>query len=270
MPAHPFQQTLRKRISRIKKQADALSRVCRQKDLHLLRIELKRLRALLRLLRYTDPEFPYFKVYQPFKVLFNRAGQLRFWQIQIKLLENTATAPEPFSNRYRRYSEYRRHLANHLFRETARWGDLPRWRDVKNLFRISLERCNTEALAGYFTYTRESATGIAGRVGRTLPAERHELRKIMKEYTMNRQLVSRHFNFDPGPLPAMPDDPALLDVPFGQWHDLQAAGKQLAEDLRIQPWDTAVLTGGREVLREWKKEERVIWKRVRAVLEGVG
>ncbi len=270
MPAHPFQQTLRKRIGRIKKQADALSRVCRQKDLHLLRIELKRLRALLRLLRYTDPEFPYFKVYQPFKVLFNRAGQLRFWQIQIKLLEDTDTAPQPFSNRYRRYSGYRLRLVNHLFRETARWGDLPGWRDVKDLFRISLERCSTEALAGYFKYTRESATGIVGRVGRTLPAERHELRKIMKEYTMNRQLVSRHFNFDPGPLPGMPDDPALLDVPFGQWHDLQAAGKQLAEDLRVQSWDTAVLTGGREVLREWKKEERVIWKRVRAVLEGVG
>lgn len=267
MPAHPFLHALRKHIRRIRKGAGDLSRTCRQKDLHELRVELKRFRALLRLLRSVDPEFPYAKVNQPFKLLFEQAGQLRFWQLQVRLLEKTAGLPALFANRYHTYTHQRLRRERYIFQETAQRDALPRWREMKDFFQTSLKRCNPGTLERYFNSTRESALRIAAHLEKTRPAERHELRKILKEYHLNRQTVSKHFDFDPGPMPGLPADVSLLDIPFGQWHDLQAAGAQLAEDLKTQTWNADVLTGGAYVLRVWKKQERALWQEVRPVLE---
>lgn len=266
MPAHPFQRTLRKRIRRIRKRADALSRVCAHKGLHALRIELKRFRALLRLLRHVDPEFPYSEVNQPFKSLFDKAGQLRFWQLQTRLLGETQDVPALFADRYRVYARKRLRHAREVFRESVRRENLPRWRHVKNIFRSSLKHCKAGALEDYFETARAAAAGIAGRLDKTRSAERHELRKILKDYALNRQLVSKHFGYDAPPIPGLPADASLLDVPFGLWHDVQAAGMQLADDLRTQAWEKEVLDGGAFTLRAWKKREKALWRRVRPLL----
>ncbi len=270
MSAHPFQRTLRKRIRRIRKHAGALSRVCRHKGLHALRIELKRFRAMLRLFRDVDPKFPYPEVNQPFKTLFDKAGEVRFWQLQIRLLGETPDVPALFADRYRVYARKRLRHANEAFRVAVRSENLPRWRDVKDSFRLSLKRCKPGALGAYFKTTRAFAAGIAGHLEKTRSVERHELRKTLKDYALNRQLVSKHFKYDPVAMPGLPADTSLLDVPFGLWHDLQAAGIQLTDDLRTQKWEKEVLEGGAFVLRSWKKQEKAMWRRVYPLLKGIG
>ena len=269
MPPHPFQRTIRKRIRRIRKRADGLSRVCAHKGLHALRIELKRFRAMLRLLRHIDPEFPYSDVNQPFKDLFDKAGQLRFWQLQTRLLGETPDVPALFADRYRVYARRRLRHAREIFRESVRHENLPRWRDVKNVFRSSLKRCEAAALEDYFETARAAAAAIAGRLDRTRSAERHELRKILKDYALNRQLVSKHFGYDPPAIPGLPADASLLDAPFGLWHDVQAAGVQLANDLRTQAWEKEALEGGSLTLQAWKKQEKALWRRVRPLLKKI-
>lgn len=267
MAASILQSIFKKRLRRLRQLTAAAERMNRQKEqLHQLRVELKKWRAGLRLLRSADPAFPYPEVYAPFKTLFAAAGQLRFWQLQLQLLNRSALLHPAFVRPYRAYLRRRLRQARADFYKTTEENDLPRWRELKQEFRQSCKASTPLAVSAYFEALGKDISLKARHPSRRRPADLHELRKLVKEYAYNRQLAVKQLRFDPGPPPALPAGSANFEELLGQWHDQDAACAQLAEDLRTQKWKGTALHAGKTVLREWKRAERQLWAEIAATL----
>lgn len=248
----------------------ALAEQCRKNALHDLRVDLKILRAQLRLLRAVDPAFPYSDLYAPYKALFARAGQVRFWQLQAGILADTPGVPEPFARLYRAHAHRRLREALEAFRQTALAGRLFLWPELKKEFRQSAWQCTPLSVGTYFETLRKGMAAITAHLSRRNPQAMHDLRKWLKEYAINRRLANRHFGFDPGP-PLVPRaENAGLDELLGQWHDLDAACMQLQEDLQTQQWEPADRNAGETMLQDWREAERMLWEEVLAGLETGG
>lgn len=267
MAASPILQIFKKQLRRLRRILVAPEKLTRQKErLHQLRVEIKKWRAGLHLLRVVDPAFPYPEVYKPFKILFSDAGQLRFWQLQRQILNHSAPVPPGFAQLYRVYTRQRRGEALHHFRKTIRRAGLPKWRDVKKEFRQSCDACTPDTVQVYFGGLQKSIAAKVKATGRRRAGELHELRKLLKEYANNRQFVVKSLGFDPGLPPGLPPGNEGFDALLGQWHDQDAACTQLAEDLRTQGWKGQTLNDGKRVLQVWSRKERKMWRAVIEVL----
>ena len=263
MAASPILHLFKKRLCRLRRNLVAPEKLTRQKErLHQLRVEMKKWRAGLRLLRIVDPAFPYPEVYEPFKILFSDAGQLRFWQLQRQILNHSAPVPPGFAQRYRAYIRQRLREALHHFRKTIRRAGLLMWRDVKKEFRQSCDACTPDTVQAYFDSLQKAIAAKAKLHNRRRASELHELRKLLKEYANNRQLAIKYFKLDPGPPTGLPTDHARFDTLLGQWHDQDVACAQLAEDLRTQGWEGELLNEGKKVWRGWRRTEREMWGNV--------
>lgn len=271
---HPFAKVeqaplrrLRKRLGQIRRFAKTPARLSKSHgDLHRFRVALKTWRAQLRLLRAIDPAFPYREVYRPFKQIFAQAGAIRFWQLQGQVLADTPQAPEAFGPAYRAFVQHRAAAAARRLRKAVAASDLPRWRDLKAELQSAARYGTPEAVQGYFETLRLQIRARCAGLGRRHREALHEIRKGLKEYANNRRFATRAWGFDPGPaLPSGPDHTALDDL-LGQWHDLDAACVQLARDLQRQTWEPAARKHGQELLRVWKKAERMLWDQVLAEL----
>lgn len=238
----------------------------RQKEqLHQLRVELKKWRAGLRMLRSADPAFPYAEMYEPFKTIFAAAGRLRFWQLQQLFLKQTARIPPAFARSCRSFARQRLNDARNDFAKTASPENIPKWRELKREFRQSLKACTPDAVQTYFDGLQKDILEKTSDLSRRRTAGLHDLRKLLKEYANNRQLTVNHLRFDPGPPGGIPGG-ANFDDLLGEWHDLDAACAQLAADLRAQGWEGEVLRAGKAVLREWRRAERQMWTEIAGAL----
>lgn len=271
MAALEILQIFQKRLRRLRAALVEPEKTARQKyRLHRLRVEMKKWRAGLRLLAACDPAFPYPEVYKPFKILFAGAGQLRFWQLQQHLLEQTPQLPPTFARQYEAYIRLRQREALKYFRKTAGRADLPQWRDLKTEFRQSCNACTPAAVQTYFGALQKDITSKEKNLSRRRPGDLHDLRKCLKEYANNRPAAAKHLHFDPGPPTGLPPDHAAFDQLLGQWHDQEAACAQLAEDLRMQGWTGEMENQGKTVLRAWKRRERGMWEAVVGGIEPAG
>lgn len=262
MAASPLQSIFRKRLGRLRQLLAAPERMMREKEqLHRLRVELKKWRAGLRLLRSVDPSFPYPEMYGPFKTLFAVAGRLRFWQLQQLLINRTTHIQPVFARFYRAYTRRRLKEAWKDFTKTASRENMPRWRELKHEFRQSFKACTHEAVQAYFDDLQKDIAEKASHLSRRRTGDLHALRKHLKEYANNRRLTTKHLHFDPGPPAGIPGG-ANFDDLLGEWHDLDAACAQLAGDLRTQGWEGQILRAGKAVLREWKRAEQRMWSEI--------
>ena len=267
MATSPFQSIFKKRLGRLRQLMAAPEKMTRQHErLHSLRIELKKWRAGLRLLRNVDPAFPYPEIYEPFKTLFAAAGQLRFWQLQRLFVRRTAHVPPVFARLYQTYARHRLNEAWEDFGKKAAKENVPRWRELKGEFRQSFKTCTPAAIQAYFDLLQKDIADKAGKLNRRRTIDLHELRKLLKEYANNRQLTVKHLQLDPGPPGGIPAENASFDELLGEWHDQDAACIQLAEDLRTQGWEGEVLRAGKAVFREWRRKEREMWAEITAAL----
>lgn len=267
MAASPILRIFKKRLRRLRRILVEPEKLARQTEhLHQLRVEMKKWRAGLRLLRVVDPAFPYPEVYKPFKILFTDAGQLRFWQLQSQILNHSATVPPGFVQLYRAYIRHRLREALHHLRKTIRRAGLPKWREVKQEFAQSCDACTPGTVQAYFGALQTAITTKVNAHSRRRSGDLHELRKLLKEYANNRQLAIKSLGFDPGPPPGLPAGNEGFDALLGQWHDQDAACIQLAEDLRTQGWEGEMLKEGKRVLQGWRKTEREMWKVVIGIL----
>lgn len=254
--ASPVQQTIKKRLARLRRSLARSARFPGQlAPLHQVRVELKKWRAGLRLLRSADPAFPYPEMYAPFKKLFAAAGQLRFWQLQRQMIKDDTLASPVFSTPYSAYTSRRLRKARKDFLKAAE-NDLPSWRELKQEIRQSAETLTAGAVQNYFTTLQSEIAAIVRHPTRRRTAELHDLRKLLKEYAYNCLLAVKCLHFDPGPPAGVP---AGFEALLGQWHDQDAACLQMADDLQLEPWEPEVLRAGKKVLRVWKRRERDLW-----------
>lgn len=267
MATSALHRALKKKLRKLRKLISDPGDIIRHKHkVHQLRVQLKKWRAALHLLQGVDPNFPRVVISQDFKPVFAAAGRVRFWQLQRNFLHHTNPLAQAFIRDYRAYLDARLREARKDFRAVADDPDWPRWRELKRDVRQVCEACDPELLQEYFTGLQQDMEAKRALLSRRRKHEMHALRKLMREYSANRELLARGLGFDIGPVPGLALEAAALQELLGDWHDQSAACAQLAEDLSDSGWVEEPLKQGKAVLRAWKKTEREMWDKIIAEL----
>lgn len=267
MPASDLQRELKKKRHRLQAALEEPGRMTRHHGaLHRFRVDLKEWRAALQLLHAIDAEFPYQELHRRFRPVFAAAGELRFWQLQRGFLRASLPLGSQFDEAYHAHIRRRLRVSRKAFIDAAASTDWPSWRQLKPVVHYACERIAKARLRAYFTGLAQQMVARKAILNRRRPRELHELRQWLREYADNRKLSARQLQFDPGPPGGLARDCVALQTLLGNWHDREAAARQLAADLSAGRHLAGVAPQGRAVLRTWKKTERAMWDQVIADL----
>jgi hypothetical protein len=193
--------------------------------------------------------------------VFRTAGGVRFWQLQRSFLNRSGAQLQPFAGHYRAHIRARLRQTRSAFQASARAG-WPTWRELKPAVHRASTACTPQALQAYFDALQDSMIAKKAVLDRRRAGELHELRKLLREYSDNRKLAIKHLHFDPGVPGGLSTDITAVVELLGDWHDQDAACRQLAEYLRSPACSGGLLMQGKAVLRAWRKAEREYWNRV--------
>jgi CHAD domain-containing protein len=262
MTAPLLHQVLKKKLHTLRRMVAAPQKLARHEErLHDLRVRLKEWRAALRLLQGMAPDFPATEISERFRPVFHTAGGVRFWQLQRSFLNRAGARLQPFAGHYRAHIRARLRQTRSAFQAAAKAG-WPTWRELKPAVHCASTACTPQALQAYFDALQDAMIAKKALLDRRRAGELHELRKLLREYSDNRKIAIKHVHFDPGVPRGLGADIIAVVELLGDWHDQDAACRQLAEYLRAPACAGEVLMQGKVMLRAWRKAERGYWNRV--------
>jgi hypothetical protein len=180
-----------------------------EESVHNLRVNLKRVDAMIALLKYTGYKIPSDKL-KSFKVLFRLAGNLRAIQVEFGVIKNHFADDSVNMNylhqlheiKARRLRNYSKYLGSELPRHLK--GGI-------KLLKKKISHLTKKHIARYLSAEEKK---LSKRLKRNIFREQelHFIRKDLKRYYLNSKMVEH-------------DDERIekmLDL-LGNWHDLQIA-----------------------------------------------
>jgi len=195
---------------------DEMVRVYSPAYFHHLRVEIKKMNAALRLVKYCSVEFPRKRILLPYRLLGKSAGEVR--EIQ---LEESAI-------RRLKQDQFTRKYLSAL--KTLRLEKKRKFLEVKNQVKKSLEKRHLKILpyaeeidsiktVEYFKRLRQNC--ISKMTGEKLkPSAIHEIRMLLKEFFYNIEILN------PDSKTALKKINLLQDL-IGKWHDYSVILKHL-------------------------------------------
>jgi CHAD domain-containing protein len=189
------------------------------KDFHSLRVDIKRIKALLFLVDASTKDFKKKKYYKPFRQLFRQAGKVRELQLQEAMLKKYGQAPA--------LTTYFNQLDLELQHEQQKFFALPGKQMVKALnakakkVEALLGDVKIQAVKDYLQDKRENIRNLLA-TEKLKEKDVHLLRKRIKEL----YYLQRIFKPDSNRLDIADDFQELL----GKWHDCQVIRQDLIAD----------------------------------------
>lgn len=234
-------QYYHKRIRKIVRYLYKVSGGFRKKDIHRIRVEIKKLKACLRLLQATDAAFPYEAFFSPFRKLFKKLGNIRELQLQKDHIRSLRTLDSSLLRPYRKQlkkslKEARKELSK-SFCET--------FVDEVNESKLNFSKVSrvpsTKELDAYFNQiAMKIKTQLSG--GASDAFALHKLRILLKEFTYNQQLAHKHLNYEPREIAFEPARAIELQKKLGTLHDTQTVLNQISEQKKEKDWDEDMIS----------------------------
>lgn len=192
----------KRRFKRLKRLLSHFPVGSKKEELHRIRIEIKKIKSLLRLIHYHNKDFSDHKHYKPFRTLFREAGKIRDLGLRNELLEQYTKIHLPF---YRSPDQRIRQFINSLPSRRKVIGKLKKT-ILKNISKINSDTYNRYLRKKRIELNKNLAEGITQK-------DLHKLRKLIKEITyLTAVTVSKN-----------KIDSFLIDSTelIGNWHDKQ-------------------------------------------------
>jgi len=192
-----------------------------QRRFHVLRVELKKLKALLLLVGYYEKDLDQLKFYKPFKSLFRQAGRVRELQIERGILKAYGNDPLP---------ELRKSLDRTIKKERGIFFQKRKLKLNKlmekrlkslNIFVKKLEKADFKP----YLNTLLDEIKLILVEGKLEESTGHQLRKKLKTLKYNLESLQ-----NPNFLQVMEGHEDLVNL-LGTWHDLLRVNELLLEDL---------------------------------------
>jgi CHAD domain len=202
-------------------------------DFHILRLSIKKIKAILSFLRFYDPDFRKEKYFEPFETIFRQAGEVREIQIQQTLLNSYASNPL--------LEKYFAALAANLLLHQANFSDL-----IDRKLRKKI-KSNARKVDAFF---RKAASRLMdqylkderSRIDQLLKADKlqkkevHALRKQIKDiYYLQKIFQPRNKRL------VIADE---FQEMLGQWHDYRVIARDLlkgAQNHKLLPQEVKAL-----------------------------
>lgn len=189
------------------------------KDFHTLRVNIKRIKALLFLIDSSTKNFKKKKYYKPFRQLFRQAGKVRELQLQETMLKKYP--PEPALTMYFNHLELELHHEQQQFFTLANKHLRKSLKEKAKLITAAMDSIKSESVTAYLKKIREDIKSVL--TSEILQEhDVHLLRKQIKEL----YYLQRIFQPDNNRLDIADDFQELL----GQWHDCQVIRQDLLAD----------------------------------------
>jgi CHAD domain-containing protein len=234
MPSSCLQRTYDAEASKIRKLAARSGKTFGFEEVHDLRVEVKRLRALLDVIEHCRPGFPVRERFKPFRKLFKAAGGLREAQVASSLAREKAVALQLDLDAYRNL------LKSDELRERKKFSAA-----AKAFRRRSLGACR-KAIDRALDVMGASSVQTAvearldelrrkvARLKRPKPVKRelHLLRIRSKRMHDTLEILQRCFRPDDTELEALSESLRAVHQALGRWHDLELAANSLRVFLR--------------------------------------
>ncbi|NEU09806.1 CHAD domain-containing protein [Flavihumibacter sp. R14] len=204
-----LKRLLEKDIQAIAQALDAFLATREQDALHQLRVQIKKLKALLVLFAINKKNIKLWKVFQPIRKIFHDAGLIRDAHIHLQLADEFGI----------KHSAFNQQQAQLMSDETAKFCEAGRkyFKDIKRTgkkLRSELRRIDSNHITNFY---RSELDAIALTLEkREFNEEMHECRKQVKTLLYNQKRVAKvvNGNFDI-------NAPYLNQVQeaLGRWHD---------------------------------------------------
>ena len=178
-----------------------------ENDFHLIRVSIKRIKALLDLLNKAEPRIHRKKYFSPFEKIFEQAAKIRDPQVKLKLLAH-----------YRNSSveKFKRQLNQQIKSEKLKFSQMMKVSLLKDLQKSTskiedyVDHADRKSIA-HFLDKKTKVVQNLGSTKKLKPTEVHDFRKKIKEiYYLQKMLEHKGHRF------ARTDDFQEL---LGKWHD---------------------------------------------------
>ena len=214
--ASAYSHQIKKRSHKIYTQVDEQVRFYSTAYFHDLRVEIKKMNAALKLVKFCSPEFPRKRILKPYKELSKSAGEVRELQLEESVIRKLprgtfaihylSVLKDLHGNKKRHFIEIKNKVKSELHK-----------RELKVIpYADEITALHT---AGYFNELKEKCISQMG--GEKLKTSLiHKLRMLLKEFLYNIEVI-------------LPDAKASLDKVnrlqdlIGKWHDYNVIIKHL-------------------------------------------
>jgi CHAD domain-containing protein len=218
-----------------KKRANAINRLMKKpgyqfsmEDFHELRVEIKKIRALLFLVKNSSKDFKLNKNFKPFKKIFDQAGKIRNIQLEESMLKKR----DPRNNLKAYPGELKmRELEEHKYFSALIKKMQPELKKKLQRVKPSVAKINMGDALALISQAKKEITALT-KPGKLKPSKVHELRKGLKKYyyylkSLDVKVQSHIFK----------NGDRLMEI-MGKWHDGRIINRHL---LRITknhkiPW----------------------------------
>lgn len=239
-------QFAKKRFKRLLALLKAFPAGKEKEELHMIRLEIKKLKALLRFIHFNDKEFRDHKSFIPFRTIFRETGTIRDGGLRNELLEqHTQLHTAFYRSPDKAHKQFKINIPGHI-------------KVVKKQKKSILKKIADIKSRTYTHYLRKKTgelTTILG--GGVRQKDLHGLRKLIKEITYLTMVTTKKNKVDP----FLIESAALI----GDWHDKRVlipwirihAPNEKETLTRLQVECNSDLQNLRELIEKWLNVKKV-------------
>ena len=195
-----FEEYIKRRIKRLKGLLNSFQKTQDQETLHRIRVEIKKIKAVLQLMHFNDKKLDERKEFLPFRKIFRACGKIREPYVSYSLAVKFGGKPLPQAPD-----------CSELIQEFRK--DIPKYvRSVKEQKKHILKKAGDIQSLKYKKYLEKKETELEKMlVPKFRLRELHQVRKLIKEILSIMTIFSKKQALNP-----FFDDIADL---IGNWHD---------------------------------------------------
>ncbi len=232
-----------KRFKRLKTLLKSFPDETEKEFLHQIRLEIKRIKALLRLIHFNDNKFPDHKHYIPLRDIFRASGKIRDAGLRHELLEQYTQIHTPF---FRSPEKVLKHFINKIQGHIS---------VVNKTRKIVLKEIASVKSRTYQLYLRKKNNELTELLSEGIRQKNlHELRKLIKEITYLTSVKKKKNKIDPFL--------TLSSELIGNWHDKKIlipwirihAAKEKGTIKKLQTESNTDMQKLRKLVSEHKKQ----------------
>lgn len=245
-----LQKSINKKLEKSPKNYD-------KEDYHNLRVEIKKLKALMDFIKFNCADFERKKLFKSFKKLFRQAGRMREFQVEKGMLKD-----------YKQLTPLKRYYSQLNSRIQKEQKAFPKVIDKKVCREIRkslkemqsfVQKTGSEDMKIYIENENEKIHSLITQ--QPLDAEQmHSLRKLLKADFYNRKSIDI-----PGNEICLKKEDNFLDV-LGKWHDYTTTIGHLERAILKVDMDETELSPVLKIKEEISFDERNLFKKINAAL----
>jgi CHAD domain-containing protein len=231
------------------------------KDIHKLRVNIKKIKAVLNLLCYCDKKFDHKKHYKIYGSLFKRAGKIREYQIEEGLIENYRI---PHKDEYLSIIKGKQEKARKKFNSLLEKDLINHICHCEAKISPHISSVKKKHLATYLKSKRE-------KLGNAIPSEKlnegllHKFRINLKDYFYILQLLK---------LTERKKDTHYKDINdlqelLGRWHDLKTTIDELSKTIKEHSFAKTEFIRLKKIGKDMEKQKEEILLKIGDALKKI-